>query len=154
MTEEWVRSECTVYRAILIFVFLVEVMPLWGGWAARELAKIRSARFDPEQCYRVRDLFLEREEAKFYFSDGHLILVRPLAGRTFAALFVATDPADSGEVILFPPSKKERQSLTRFASQPVLHEKFRTAMMFFSDDTGERLHEALIDNPGPKSWRL
>ena len=62
------------------------------------------------------------------------------------ALFVASEPTDGGEIILFPPSKRERQSLSRFTSQPVLNEKFRTAMMFFTDDTAEALRSALPEN--------
>ena len=118
-------------------------LPLSAGWGEENLQKIRSIRLDPGQCYRVRDLFLEREDLKIYFVDGHLIFGQPIAGRTVVALFVASEPADTGEIILFPPSKRERQSLSRFTGQPVLNEKFRTAMMFFTDDTAEALRSAL-----------
>ena len=133
-------------RLCFILILFCQVAPAWGGWAAEQLGVIRGTRLDPEQCYRVRDLFIEREDVKFYFVDGHIIFGQPFAGRTFAALFVATDAADRGEVILFPPSKQERQSLARFTSQPVLDEQFRTAMMFFTDDTGTALREALEGN--------
>ena len=137
-------------RFCFILVLLCQAAPAWAGWAAEQLAGIRGTRLDPRQCYRVRDVFLEREDVKFYFVDGHIIFGQPFAGRTFAALFVATDAADRGEVILFPPSKQERQSLARLTSQPVLNERFRTAMMFFTDDTGTVLREALKKNPSSK----
>ena len=95
---------------------------------------IRHTRLDPEQCYRVRDLFFEREDLKFYLTDGLLIFAEPTNGSTVAALFVADEPADTGEIILVPPNRRERQSLARFISEPVLDEKFRTALMVFTDD--------------------
>ena len=84
-----------------ILILLFRVAPASAGWALRTTGRHSSDALDPEQCYRVRDLFLEREDVKFYFVDGHLILARPFAGRTFAALFVAGDAADRGEIILF-----------------------------------------------------
>ena len=126
-------------------------LPLSAGWGEENLQKIRAIRFDPEQCYRVRDLFLEREDLKIYFVDGHLIFGQPIADRTVVALFVASEPADTGDIILFPPSKRERQSLSRFTGQPVLNEKFRTAMMFFTDDTAGALRATL---PGSEFNKL
>ncbi len=106
---------------------------------AGHLEQIRRVRLDPAQCYRVRDLFLEREDVKFYFTDGHLLLAEPVGERTVAALFVASSPADQGEILLIPPTAGERQSVARFTSEPVLNEKFRTALMFFTDDTAQKL---------------
>ena len=133
-------------RLLSVLVILWLSLPLSAGWGQENLEKIRDIRLDPKQCYRVRDLFLEREDLKFYFVDGYLIFGQPIAERTVVALFVASEPTDGGEVILFPPSKRERQSLARFTSQPVLNEKFRTAMMFFTDDTAEALRSALPKN--------
>jgi hypothetical protein len=110
---------------------------------AESLAEILATRFDPQQCYRVRDIFLEREDVKFYFTDGHLIFAHPTRNRTIAALFIASSPMDQGEILVIPPNAGERQSVARFTSQPVLNEKFRTAMMFFTDDTAEHLRGAL-----------
>ena len=132
------------FLSVLAIVWLS--LPLRAGWGEENLEKIRAIRLDPEQCFRVRDIFLEREDLKFYFVDGHLIFGQPVAGRTVVALFVASEPTDGGEIILFPPSKRERQSLSRFTGQPVLNEKIRTVMMFFTDDTGEVLRSALQKN--------
>ncbi len=114
-----------------------------GPSGTQSLAEIVATQLDPQQCYRVRDVFLEREDVKFYFTDGQLIFAKPLQGRTFAALFVATSPMDQGELLVIPPTAGERQSVARFTSEPVLNEKFRTAMLFFTDDTAEQLRQAL-----------
>ncbi len=129
-------------------------------WAAALLAAsqgadllrtIQSIELDPERCYRVRDVYLEREEVKLFFTDGHLILAKPVLGRTVAALFLSTSQTDVGEVLVIPPSPAERQSIAGFLDETILNEKFRNAMMFFTDDTAEALEQALRESP---SWSL
>ena len=125
---------------------LFAALELTADTATEKLAEIRRLSLDATQCYRVRDLFLEREDFKFYFSDGYLIFSRPVGGRALAALFIADSANDEGELILMPPTRRERHSLNRFTSQPVLNEKFRQAMMFFTDDTAAVLRAGLATN--------
>lgn len=132
-------------RIFLLAIAIGSVSSLTGQTAADQLDAIQNLRLDPTQCFRVRDVFLEREDVKLYFVDGHVIFVEPLNGRTLAALFVATAPTDEGEILVIPPNARERQSLVRFTSQPLLNEKFRTAMMFFTDDTAQVLREAITN---------
>ena len=128
-----------LFAAALLFATL----ELTADTATEKLAQIRRLSLDATQCYRLRDLFLEREDFKFYFSNGYLIFSRPVSGRVLAALFVADSADDEGEIILIPPTRRERHSLNRFTSQPVLNEKFRQAMMFFTDDTATILRNGL-----------
>ena len=134
-------------RALLpVAALLFAAIELAADTGAQKLVEIRRLSLDATQCYRIRDLFLEREDFKFYFTDGYLIFARPVAGRTLAALFVADSSSDEGELILIPPTRRERYSLNRFTSQPVLNEKFRQAIMFFTDDTAAVLRSALAAN--------
>ena len=126
---------------------LCTAMLLGASQGAEELRKIKSLELDPERCYRVRDVFLEREDVKIFFTDGHLIFARPVLGRTIAALFLASEQTDIGEILLIPPTSAERQSLTRFLDETILNEKFRNAMMFFTDDTPQALEEAIRASP-------
>lgn len=120
------------------------VSVLTASQGAEDLRAIKSLELDPDRCYRVRDVFLEREDVKLYFTDGHLIFAKPVLGRTIAALFLATEQTDIGEILVIPPTRAERQSLTRFLGETILNEKFRNAMMFFTDDTSVALEEALL----------
>jgi len=131
---------------LTVFIAIAFALPTPAATAAEELEAIQNLELDSQQCYRVRDVFLEREDVKFYFIDGYVIFAKPLNGRTLAALFMALDPADEGEILLIPPSPRERQSLVRFTSEPVLNQKFRTAMMFFTDDTAEELRASIDDS--------
>lgn len=127
----------------LVTAIISAALALGAADGAADLRKIRSLELDAERCYRVRDVFLEREDVKLYFTDGHLIFAKRVLGRTVAALFLATTQTDVGEVLVIPPLPSERQSMARFLDETILNEKFRNAMMFFTDDTPEALEEAI-----------
>ena len=130
----------------LVTAILCAALGLSATDGAADLRKIRSLELDPDRCYRVRDVYLEREDVKLYFTDGHLIFAKPVLGKTIAALFLATSQTDVGEVLVIPPIPSERQSLARFLDETILNEKFRNAMMFFTDDTQEALDAAIRDS--------
>lgn len=111
------------------------------------LAQLLEIDLDPAQCYRVRDLFLEREDIKFYFTDGLLIFAEPFEGRDVAALFLAAEPGDVGELLAIPPTPRERQSVALFTKEAVLDERFRSALMLFTDDTADALRREIERNP-------
>ena len=127
----------------LVTAIVSAALALGATDGAEDLRKIRSLELDPERCYRVRDVYLEREDVKLYFTDGHLIFAKPVLGRTIAALFLATSQTDVGEVLVIPPLPSERQSMARFLDETILNEKFRNAMMFFTDDTPAALDAAI-----------
>lgn len=127
------------------------VLPL-AGWAAGPTAAetaraVRDAGLDPDQCYRVRDLSLYKEDIRLYFNDGYLIFSKPVAGQRVAAVFTAQVEGGDGEVLLLPPQRGERQSLARFTGSPNLDEHFLSALLVFTGDSGRRLLES-IDQQG------
>ena len=102
-----------------------------------------TTRLDPQQCFRVRDVFLEREELKLYLTDGHLIFAEQYRGRDIAALFVKTEPNDTAEILVIPPTTRERQSVARYTGETVLNERFTNVMMLFTDNTAELLRASI-----------
>ncbi len=119
---------------------------LHAGVADDYLRSIRQVGLDPDRCYRVRDVLLEREDIKLYFTDGYLIFGEKVQGRDIAFAFVATEPTDTGELLLIPPTPGERQSVARFLDETVLDEQFRTGAFFFTDDSAEALMIAIEKN--------
>lgn len=111
----------------------------WGQTAAGVGRQLREITLDAGQCYRVRDLRLAHEDLKLYFTDGYLIFARPVAGRVVAAVFSAENEGGDAEVLVMPPDRGERMSLASFIKAPNLNEHFRTALLLFSDDSGQRL---------------
>src|SRR5205085_3516135 len=104
---------------------------------------VRDAGLDLDQCYRVRDLSLYKEDIKLYFNDGYLIFSKPVAGERIAAIFTADVEGGDGEVLLLPPQRGERQSLARFTGSPNLDEHFHTALLIFTDDSGRILLDSI-----------
>ena len=110
-----------------------------AGKAAALATELKQAGLDPDACYRVRDLAFQKEDLRFYLTEGHLIFSKPVRGRRFAAMFTAEIPGGDAEVLLFPPLRSERMSLAHFAKSPNLNEHFMAALFLFSDGTGEEL---------------
>src|SRR6185369_8320083 len=118
--------------AFLLALLLRHPMP--GATAADIARAIRENSFDRDECYRVRDLTLVKEDARFYLTDGHLIFSKPVAGRRISAVFTADVEGGDGEVILLPPNRAERASLARFTGSPNMNEHFQAAVFLFTGD--------------------
>jgi hypothetical protein len=131
------------------------ILPL-AGWAAGPTAAetaraVKNAGLDLDQCYRVRDLSLFKEDIKLYFNEGYLIFSKPVAGERIAAVFTADVEGGDGEVLLLPPQRGERQSLARFTGSPNLNEHFTRALLLFTDDTAQQLLESIEKGSGRKA---
>lgn len=134
---------------------LLGVVP-WSWLAAQTAvadlaAKIRQAGLDSERCYRVRELDFSRDELRFYLTDGYLIFGRPVDGRILSAVFSAHHEAGEAELLLMPPLKSERLSLATFTQSPNLNERFRLAVMLFTDSTAEELARRVRERGGVPS---
>src|SRR5260370_40788722 len=52
----------------------------FGGTAGDVARAVRESSFDRDECYRVRDLTLLKEDIRVYLTDGYLIFSKPVAG--------------------------------------------------------------------------
>src|SRR5437762_3094889 len=109
---------------LAVFFALLLRLPLAGASAADIARAIRENSFDREECYRVRDLTLVKEDIRLYFTDGHLIFSKPVEGRPIAAVFTTDVEGGDGEVILIPPDRGERETLSKYIHAPNLNEHF------------------------------
>ena len=134
----------------LLALAFVSQAPLAAGTAADIARAIRENSFDRDECYRVRDLKLVKEDLRIYLTEGHLIFSKPVAGRRIAAVFVADGEGGDGEVILLPPDRAERRSLAAYIDSPNLDEHIRTALFLFTGDDYDRLKSQFPDNPANK----
>jgi hypothetical protein len=135
----------------LAFVLVLALrVPAPAATAADIARAIRENSFDRDECYRVRDLTLAKEDIKLYFTDGHLIFSKPVAGKRIAAVFAADVEGGDGEVILLPPDRGERAALSRYIHSPNLDDHFRAAVLLFTGDEYEALRAQLPNNPANK----
>src|ERR1035437_4135223 len=94
-------------RTLLVLAWLLP-LPVSGGTAADIARAVRENSFDREECYRVRDLTILKEDIRVYLTDGYLIFAKPVAGRRMAAVFSTDVEGGDGEVILLPPDRAGR----------------------------------------------
>src|SRR2546423_13794293 len=106
-------------HGLLALAFLLPLL-LRGETAANVVRAIRENSFDRDECYRVRDLTLTREDIRLYFTDGHLIFSKPVAGRRIAAVFAADVEGGDGAGILLPPDRGERTAPAPYTHSPKL----------------------------------
>jgi hypothetical protein len=121
--------------------------PLWGATAADLARAMRETSFDRQECYRVRDLTLIREDIRIYLNDGHLIFSKPVAGRRIAAVYTTDVENGDGEAILLPPDRAERRSLAQFTGSPNLDEHFRSAVFLFTGGEYDAIISQFPNNP-------
>ena len=132
----------------LAWLLFLGTLPLAAGPAADLARAIHDNRLDPNECYRVRDLTLTREDVRIYLTDGYLIFSQPVAGRPIAAVFTTDVENGDGEVLLLPPSLAERRSLASYAGAPNLEEHFQNAVFYFTGDVYQALLAQIRNNPG------
>jgi hypothetical protein len=123
---------------------------LLAGTAVDVARAVVDAGLDPSECYRLRDLHFATDRAKFFFSDGYLILGRPIGGRRITALFSTDVEGGDAEVLLLPPNRAERQSLAAYTGSPNLDEHFATAFLLFSPEILQQFTEQIRNNPGAR----
>lgn len=137
-------------RGFVVALGIVFQIHLYGGTAADIARAIRENSFDRDECYRVRDLTVVKDDIRIYLSDGHLIFSKPVSGRRIAAVFVADVEGGDGEVILRPPDTAERRSLARYINSPTLDEHFTTALFLFSGNDYADLTAQFANSPANK----
>src|SRR5947199_144423 len=135
-----------MYRLVLL-AFALQY-PLCAGTAAEVARAIRENSFDRDECYRVRDLTIQKEDIRIYLTEGHLIFSKPIAGRRIAAVFTADVDGGDGEVMLLPPDRAERRSLSVYTDSPNLNEHIKAAVFLFTGDVYEDLKKQMAANPG------
>jgi hypothetical protein len=112
--------------------------------SAADLGKsILSARLDPTACYRVRDLEISLEDARFYLTEGYIIFGKPVNGAPVSAVFSAEVEGGDAEVLLLPPNRSERKSLAANTGSPNLDEHFTNAVFLFTETEARGLAEQI-----------
>ncbi len=106
--------------------------------AADLYSRIRSVGLDSERIYHVRDASIHRPNLDLTLDDGTLAFTEDICGRITGAFFEG-----EGEVLLQPPNRVERASMTLFTGMAILEEQFMSAYLRFNDDTAALLQPFL-----------
>ncbi|HSR54443.1 MAG TPA: M1 family aminopeptidase [Acidobacteriota bacterium] len=100
----------------------------------------RLSQPDFAQAMQVSQLTLKRDNAALVFEQGSMALDSPLPGRPAMAVFEG-----QGRFTLRPSIGAERYQLRIHSKSASLEAEFTQALLFFSDDTGRVLSQALAE---------
>jgi hypothetical protein len=106
--------------------------------AADLYTRLRTVGLDPDRVYHIRGASIHRPSLDLTFDDGTLSFTEDICGRTTGAFFVG-----EGEILLQPPNRVERGSLSLFTGMAILEEQFSSGYLRFNDDTAELLQPFL-----------
>jgi hypothetical protein len=105
--------------------------------------QIIGAGLDTTECYRVRDLEISEEDARFFLTDGYLMFGKPVNGAPLTAVFSADTDGGDAEVLLLPPERSERKSMASYTGAPNLNEHFTQAAFMFTDREARSLRDRI-----------
>src|SRR5580700_2525941 len=100
--------------ALLLPLTLLAARLACAGAVADLAHSIAQAGLDSQQCYRIRDLTLAKEDLRLYFTNGYLIFGEPAGDAPISAVFTGGVQGGDAEVLALPPNKSERQSLASY----------------------------------------
>ena len=140
-------------RAFLLALSLLPALAAQSVQSASSLAgDLRQLTLDSTQTYKIRELELVRGDVKIYLTEGTLSFLKPIAGRTVAAIFDTSKvEGGDGEVLLLPGRRSERASFARYTKSPNLNEHFGSALFFFTDATQKDLMRQIEERPVKKT---
>jgi hypothetical protein len=106
--------------------------------AAALYRRLGAVGLDKARVYRIREASIEREDLHLTLNDGIIAFTLAVDGRVTGAMFEG-----DGEVMLRPPDRVERWSLSQFTNSAILSDQFTLAYLRFNDDTFAQLQEYL-----------
>jgi hypothetical protein len=108
------------------------------GSAAALYRRLGSVGLDATRVYRVRDASIEREDIHLSLNDGVIAFTQAIDGRITGALFEG-----DGDILISPPDRVERWSLSQFIGAAILEERFTSVYLRFNDDLFAELQPRL-----------
>lgn len=101
-------------------------------------AQFSSLAIDARRCSAIHDVTIVRDVARFHFDSGRVMVLTPVAGRVVGILFRGT-----GEAIVTPPTRIERDQLRRSIGDTVLRRSFTSLCLVFTDTTLAELSKGI-----------
>ena len=134
----------------LLAALLIPVLSAAATVGADVARSVREVGLDPAECYRVHDVQINKDDIHLYFTDGYLIFGKPVDGIRTVAVFTNEVEAGDAELLLMPPIRSERQSLTSYTGSPNLDEHISAAVFLFADHTYDQVMQQIRANPFDK----
>jgi hypothetical protein len=100
--------------------------------------QLRSVGLDKSRVYHIRETSIDKAAIHITLDDGTIAFTEDVSGHITGAFFEG-----DAEVLLTPPNRVERASMSVFTGAAILEERFTTAYFRFNDDTFAELQSKL-----------
>jgi hypothetical protein len=109
---------------------------------------ISKLRLDPNECYRLANVDLNKGPVSIHLAAGWIIFAEPIRGIRPGAVYISS----SGEnrIALTPTASSERLALDRAVHKTSLNEPFGRSLMLFTDGTEGAISAELSRQHAPK----
>lgn len=136
-------------RACPVLFGLLAVRCLAAIDPSVEVARsISTLRLDPNQCYKLTGIDLNKGPISIHLASGWIIFAEPVRGTRPGAVYISSS---TGNNIRFAPTAgSERLALDRAVHKTSLNEPFGRSLMLFTDGTDATLSAALAGQHAPK----
>jgi hypothetical protein len=129
-------------------VLLSCVAPVRAQTSAKETHdlydSLNALRLNPAAVFNVRQLELQRGDARVSLEEGTLAFYASLHGRVTGAVFAGT-----GHALSVPRDPVEKQQLAHFLGTAILDQEFQWAYLRFTDGTAEELLSQIRASDSP-----
>ena len=126
------------------FLFVV-VSALASDDAARSISNLR---LDPNECYKLTDIDLQRGPVSIHLDAGWIIFAETVSGIRPGAVYISSSAEN--RIGLAPTAASERLALDRAVHKTSLNEPFGRSLMLFTDGTDATIGAALARQHAPK----
>jgi len=109
--------------------------------------QLRSVGLDPDRTFHIRGASIDRSALHITLEDGEIAFTTGVDGNITGAFFEG-----EGEILVTPPNKVERASMTFFTGMAILEERFTTGYLRFNDQTFSELQPFLRASDDPKGF--
>jgi hypothetical protein len=128
----------SAFAARTSHIFGQQAEPHSPGPAESLYLQLSNVGLDPTRVFRVREGSIDRPSLHISLDDGTIAFTQDVMGRITGAFFEG-----DGEVLLVPPNRMERSSMSLFTGMAILEERFSTAYIRFNDGTADELRPSL-----------
>ena len=153
---------CRAVKAVSIAIFLCAIAmpgrtqtPDTGTAPASDVrnpaqafyAKLQSVGLDKSKVYKIREASLDRGKLHISLDDGTIAFTQAIDGHVTGAFYEG-----EGEVLLMPPNRMERASMSLFTGTAILEETFSNAYFRFNDDVYTELQPYFRPAEDPEAF--
>lgn len=130
------KHSILIFFSLLIFNPFIKAQGTFSGEEIlNEYNEFRNLKIESGKTFLLKDLILQKDVAEIKL-NGKFLMFKPFLKKDLGGIFVG-----NGRISFTPLPPIEKNQLKRFTGKENFEESFNRAILFFSDDTSQRIRE-------------